>query len=171
MTMAAIGFFHLFSLKKRTIFFKTIFFSTIIILGIISLQRTSPFYFNYMNLLLPKNYLITDAWGYGGYEAAQYLNALPNADQMRVWSDYNGVCLFFNGKCEANFLTMKNIRKESGELDQFDYFVSSRRGAILSHSLWGDLIEDYDSKLIWEMSINNRPGNFIRIYKNAQKSE
>lgn len=165
-TAAAIGIYQFFKLEKKTFLFQIITLAAVVSTGLFSLWTTKPFYFNYMNMLLPQKYLISDAWGYGGYEAAEYLNNLPNANQLHVWSDYNGVCLFFNGKCEANFLTMQNIRQKANGLPHFDYFVSSRRGSILSKSLWTDLREDYKSKEIWNLFINDRPSNFVTIYRN-----
>ena len=153
-------------LDKKSIKIKAAVFAGTIIISITSLWQIKAFYFNYTSGLLPQQYLITDAWGYGGYEAAKYLNSLPEAKNMHIWSDYNGVCLFFNGRCEANYLTMKNIRKRSESVPNFDYFVSSRRGSILSHNLWESLPKEYGSQLIQESIIGGRSENFIRIYKN-----
>jgi 4-amino-4-deoxy-L-arabinose transferase-like glycosyltransferase len=166
LTMAAIGITNLFSLEKKNRLFRAVILAVIIFISISSLWKTKPFYFTYSNVLLPQKYLVSDAWGYGGFEAAQYLNSLPNAENLKIWADYNGTCLFFNGGCEANFLTMHNIRKKEDNMPTFQYFVSSRRGSILSKSLWKDLREDYQSVTIWEKDINNRPNNFIKIYKN-----
>lgn len=164
-TIAAIGIFQIFSLAEKTFLFKTGIFTVAVVISLFSLWGTKPFYFNYTNFILPQKYLISDAWGYGGYEAAQYLNSLPGAKNLRIWADYNGTCLFFNGKCEANYLTMKNIRKKSGVIPHFDYFVSSRRGSILSAKIWKDLQKDYKLETVREFTINNRPENFIKIYK------
>ena len=51
----------------------------LVALNVFSILLISPFYFSYTNDLLPKTYIINGAWGYGGYEAAQYMNNLPNA--------------------------------------------------------------------------------------------
>lgn len=100
---------------------------TLIILAFsfLSLWMIKPFYFNYTNFLLPKKYVITDSWGYGGYEAAQYLNKLPNAKNMAVWSDYSGFCEFFIGQC-----TKSKCNLPEGA-ENFNYFVITRRGEIL----------------------------------------
>ena len=37
--------------------------------------------------------------GDGSYEAGMYLNSLPNSEELKVWSDRNGVCVVFNGYC------------------------------------------------------------------------
>ncbi len=165
-TLSAIGIYQFFKLDAKKLSFRLIVFFAIIIFSLFSLWSSQPFYFNYANLLLSKNYLISDGWGYGGYEAAQYLNALPGAGQMRVWSDYNGFCLFFDGQCEANKVTMKDIQKKSATPPAFDYFISTRRGRILSGTFWDGLKNTYDSRAIWKFIINGRPGNFIAIYKN-----
>jgi len=170
LALAAIGFYQLFSLEKKTLSFGYGIFICLIIAGIISLWQAKPFYFNYTNILLPQQYIIADGWGYGGYEAAQYLNALPGADKMRVWSDYNGFCVFFNGGCLSNTLTMKTILnrgEKSGKLSPFNYFVSTRRGNLLSSSLWNELKENYRSQNIFQLDIGGQPQNFVTIYKNS----
>jgi 4-amino-4-deoxy-L-arabinose transferase-like glycosyltransferase len=167
-TIAAIGIRQFIDATAKKSFYKFGFFITIVFISIFSLWKTQPYYFNYMNFLLPQKYLVSDAWGYGGYEAAEYLNSLPGAEQMRIWADYNGVCVFFNGRCEANYLTMVNIRKKSlPDLPHFDYFVGTRRGNILSNSLWNELHTEYQTINIWNLFINNRPTNFINVYENA----
>jgi 4-amino-4-deoxy-L-arabinose transferase-like glycosyltransferase len=167
LTMAAIGIFQFFSLAKKKLLLKFGILAAVVIVGLFSLWKAMPFYFNYMNFLLPDKYLISDAWGYGGFEAAEYLNNLPDAQQLHVWSDYNGVCVFFNGQCEANYLTMVNIRKKSApELPHYDYFVGTRRGNILSKKIWDTLRAEYQSEEIWNLNINSHPENFIKIYEN-----
>jgi len=164
--MAAIGMYEFFSIATRRSRFKAGIFILAVALSIPSLWLMKPFYFSYMNSFLPTRYLITDSWGYGGYEAAQYLNSLPGAENMKIWSDYNGTCLFFVGDCVANPLTMSNIQKKAQVLPKFDYFVSNRRGAILSRKIWDDLKEKYGSNEIWGFVIGGRADNFIKIYKN-----
>ncbi|KKP65029.1 MAG: hypothetical protein UR60_C0010G0018 [Candidatus Moranbacteria bacterium GW2011_GWF2_34_56] len=64
----------------------------ILIIGIIQLWQIKPFYFSYTNLLLPQKYTIHDSWGHGAYEAAQYLNSLPQAEKLIIWSNSDTVC-------------------------------------------------------------------------------
>ncbi|MEI9967005.1 MAG: hypothetical protein WDN67_05300 [Candidatus Moraniibacteriota bacterium] len=71
--------------------------------------------------------MVTGAWGYGGYEAAQVLNALPNAKNLVVWSDYDGFCPFFVGKCMRG-TTVKKYG--AGDYRGIDYFVMTRRGKL-----------------------------------------
>ena len=41
--------------------------------------------------------------GEGSIEAANYLNALPGAGEMTIWSDKGAVCEAFIGKCLIDF--------------------------------------------------------------------
>ncbi|MDP3957382.1 MAG: glycosyltransferase family 39 protein [bacterium] len=145
----------------------TVIFVVIAAFSLISLVASQPFFFNYANGFLPKKSLISDAWGYGGYEAAQYLNGLPGAENLLVWSDYEGVCEFFVGKC-----MIKQYKYSSRQ--KIDYAVITRRGDILynpNHSRWlkeGNLsmkqaYDDPDPD--WLLEIDGRPENFIKVVK------
>jgi len=105
--------------KEKKYWFEVSTFSLIIILSFV-LFNIRPFYFSYASSLLPQKYHIDyKDMGIGSYEAAIYLNALPNAKEMNIWSDKKGVCIFFMGECYSEF--DKNILKES----IFDYYVIS----------------------------------------------
>jgi hypothetical protein len=144
-----------------------IFTFLILFLSLNSLYLAKPFYFNYTNALLPQENIISDAWGYGGYEAAQYLNALPQSKELTIWSDYYGVCEFFVGKCITDYTLV------TGKYT-IDYYVLTRRGEIRyrqGQSKWelpeGIKVLPYyeNSQPIWKLNINNRPQNFIKIIK------
>ena len=60
--------------------------------------------------------------GDGSYQAAQYLNTLPNASEKRVWTDKNGVCVFFVGKCHSSLDFKQYLQAEY----VFDYYVVSK---------------------------------------------
>ncbi len=152
--------------KRKDNLVKLLASFTLIVFSLISLLLIRPFYFNYTSNFLPKNKLITDAWGYGGYEAAQKLNSLPNPQELTVWSDYYGFCEFFRGKClmdykfdEANF--------------KIDYYVITRRGEIRYNfdNYWlnrgGIQIQKIyaNPDPFWSLFINGRKGNFIKIIK------
>lgn len=141
----------------------------VVISSVFSLWQIKPFYFDYTNSLLPKQYLITSSWGEGGYEAAKYLNSLPNAEKMTIWSDYSGVCEFFKGTC---------IKVYQMEKTQFkiDYYVLTRRGEINyqpSRPRWRKpgfgFVEAYKyyekNNPVWSLYIDDRPANFIKIFK------
>lgn len=138
-----------------------------LVASVASLLLIYPFYANYANTLLPKQALVTDAWGYGGYEAAEYLNTLPNASELTVWSDYYGVCEFFVGKC----LTAYTF---DGKAIQPDYYVLTRRGRIRYSSRYDRWEEKsgltayryYDrADPAWSLEIDNRPGNYVKVFK------
>ena len=141
-----------------------IFYSGIFLFSILSLSSSVPFYFNYTNSLLPKRNSVTTGWGYGGYEAAQYLNALPNAKSLVAWADYEGFCKFFVGKCIRGSAAKKY---GNGDFDSIDYYVVSRRGSKLQKKLWSDMRKSgaADPDSVWELLILDRENNFIRIHK------
>ena len=141
------------------------FIAVLVIVGIssLSLWFIKPYYFNYTSNLLPKDRIITGAWGYGGYEAAQILNALPNSTNLKVWSDYWGVCYFFNGTC-IQASGYNNYMGKSEE-NTIDYYVMTRRGAIANNKIWNILKEDLSEKPMWKINIDGRPKNFVSIYK------
>ncbi len=153
-----------FILEKIKEKYKFAVLSGIIILSSISLWLIKPYYFNYTSDLLPKDRIITGAWGYGGYEAAQYLNALPNSKNITVWSDYWGVCYFFDGTCVKSS-GYNNYMKKS-EDKKIDYYVMTRRGEITNNKIWNALRENSLDKSVWEINIDGRPKNFVKIYKN-----
>ncbi len=137
--------------------------------SMLSLGAIHPFYANYANALLPKKALIADAWGYGGYEAAQYLNALPNASELTVWSDYYGVCEFFVGKCLTAYTFNGNEIRP-------DYYVLTRRGEARYMSrfdrwerLSGLTAHRYYRQTaispVWSLEIDDRPGNYVKVFK------
>ncbi len=142
---------------------------TVILGSTASLITIYPFYANYANVLLPKDALIADAWGYGGYEAAQYLNMLPNATELTVWSDYYGVCEFFVGKCLTAYTFNGNEIRP-------DYYVLTRRGEARYMSrferwerLSGLTAHRYYRQTaippVWSLKIDDRPGNYIKVFK------
>ena len=164
--LAAMGFWYL--SEKITLKGKYIWITCFILVASCgSLFWIKPFYLNYTNNLLPKSEILSDAWGYGGYEAAQYLNSLPEAKNLTVWADYYGVCEFFVGKC----LTAYTF---DGNTTQPDYYVLTRRGNI-RYSTRTALREKtsglvaykyYDSQdFSWKLIIDEHPENFIKVVK------
>jgi 4-amino-4-deoxy-L-arabinose transferase-like glycosyltransferase len=122
-------------------------------LNIASIMMITPFYFSYTNDLLPKKYIISGAWGYGGYEAAQFLNAMPNAKKMTLWTDVYGVCEFFEGKC---------IHKAKVDTDKYkiDYYFRSLQATVplkFSHPM--------EDEPVWRMRIDERPKSFLKLQK------
>lgn len=147
---------------------KIIATAVILIFSMTTLWQVKPFYFNYENFLLNKKQQITDAWGYGGYEAATFLNFFPNARELKVWADYRGFCAFFVGTCIRE-------RDISGEYDsQVDYFIKTRRGSIIFNKRWENIKEFYiddSAEPAWQMQINGQTKNYVKIYKNLYKKQ
>lgn len=134
---------------------------------ILSLIGSVPFMANYTSALLPPHRNIQHAWGYGGYEAAQYLNQLPNAKSITLWSDYFGVCEFFVGRCVTDY----NFNKETVIPN---YYVLTQRGKIRYISFyrrWERLsglraYQYYDNPHpVWSLIIGQRPTNSIRVFQ------
>lgn len=122
-------------------------------LNIASILMISPFYFSYTNDLLPKKYIISGAWGYGGYEAAQFLNAMPDAEKLTLWTDVYGVCEFFKGKC---------IHKAKVDVSKYkiDYYFRSLQATVplkFSHPM--------EEEPVWRIRIDERPKSFLKLHK------
>ena len=116
--------------------------------------------------LLPKKYYLNlKDMGSGSYEAAQYLNSLPDAKKITIWSDKKGVCTFFAGSCSTS-LTLSNLRSS-----RFDYFVlssgrESRTTKMTVLETFNGLTFDklYSSNnWIYKLELGNRPGNYVKI--------
>lgn len=141
----------------------------LIIISAYSLNFIRPFYFSYASDLLPRQYVLNlKDMGDGSYEAAQFLNSLPDAHNLIVWTDKRGVCAFFIGSCHSGFDFDKNKTL-------FDYFVVSsgrenRTSKMTLNRVNGGNttlfrldklydIQDTDFKL----EIGNRPNNFVKV--------
>ena len=136
--------------------------------GICTLAQAKPFYFNYTSPLLQKQFVIHDAWGYGLYEAAEYLNSLPEDQPIYVWSDRNGICQFLeHPKCVSGY----RLDREKTPLK---YMVVSKRGIERGYMpYWSGAaketripIMDYvgiEARAVWRLDILGRPDNFIMV--------
>lgn len=149
---------------------KTLAYLALIIISIYSLNFIRPFYFSYASDLLPKEYVLNlKDMGDGSFEAADYLNKLPNAENLSVWTDKRGVCTFFIGRCRSG-----NDYKKS-EI-YFDYFVvSSGRESrttkmIAPRAIVNKELIRFDelygrSDYVFKLEIGGRPNNFVKIIK------
>ncbi len=163
--LAAIGLYDLISVFSKKFAVRVLVSIFLIAVSMVSLFLAKPYYFNYTNFLLPRDKIIVGAWGYGGYEAAEYLNKFDDADKITVWTDYYGVCEFFKGKCITD-------QKIDLEKYQIDYYVITRRGGI-RYNMGSDINQNsvkagkYYTKEdpIWQLNINNRPQNYIKIFE------
>lgn len=141
----------------------------LILIGITTLSETRPHYLGYASELLPQKYIVdVKDMGDGSYEAAQYLNTLPDAENLFIWTDKKGICAFFIGKCDSFYdtLSFKNSPK-------IDYFVvsASRKNKIIGetknkNSLPYNFEEIYNSpNSEYSIFIGNREKNYIKILK------
>lgn len=150
--------------ESRRALFAPIATLVLIVLSSWTLYLAHPFPLNYTSPLLNKHFALHDGWGYGQYEAAQYLNALPDADRLLVWSDRNGLCQFLDGpRCLSRY-------KIDVEKNSVDYFVLSKRGQernyIARDKVSGQPLFEYTSAIprsVWRLNILDRPDNFIVI--------
>jgi len=164
--VAAIGLAHILSLEKIRRFVP-LFVAFLVILGVslASLFLVKPFYFAYNSALLPQKYFVNlKDMGDGSWEAAAYLNALPNAKELTVWSDKGAVCAVFKGNCKIGF-TQKDLKNAN-----FDYVVvsSGRKSRSLKLSHPGSDPIDFKTAYQTEetaatITIGNRPNNFVKV--------
>lgn len=146
------------------------FISILASLGIATLSIT-PFPLSYASSLLPDRYH-TDVkdMGPGSYEAASWLNEQPNASELVIWTDKDGVCKFFIGKCRRGFGNYDERRQEG-----LDYIVvSSGRESRTSKIVIGQTNSGvptirYDQYYRKEtpahkILINGRESQFVKIY-------
>jgi len=164
LALAGFGFYELAAwlrLKERYVAVLAI---AVIFLSGLSLWKSQPYYFNYTTDLLPKQYSFSKSWGYGGYEAAQFVNAQLKDKEIPVaWSDYDGFCPFFRGEC-----LYPNSPRWAGQerLDAIDYYVLSYQGEKKNTSSAQILQKAYPgSKLVWNLDIDGRPENYVHVYK------
>ena len=147
-----------------------------LILSIGTLYFARPFFISYDSPLLPEKYY-TDLkdMGTGSYEAAEFINSLPNPEELQVWTDKKGVCPFLKAKCYSGFAYPK-LRAAN-----LDYaIVSAGRSArtkkmVTPLTIKKDLIrfdtlyDRDDEKVVYKLEINGRPRNFIKVIKLDQE--
>jgi 4-amino-4-deoxy-L-arabinose transferase-like glycosyltransferase len=142
----------------------------LLVLGTFTLI-TTPFPLSYASSFLPARYH-TDVkdMGAGSYEAATYLNTLPGAKDMLIWTDKDGVCKFFVGRCSSSqsYLTLR----ERG----LDYIVvSAGRQSRTGKMMAGDIANNkpgiirfdryYDRENpVYEIDINKRPSHYVKVF-------
>lgn len=163
--LSAIGIGELAGIRNIPRVFRPAATLAVILLSVLSLWMIKPFYFNYTNALLPKNNLIAGAWGYGGYEAAQFLNNLPDARNNFVIADYPGTCPFTISRCtDISNDNRKEVIEFLNKNESNVYFVFTRRGQ-MRWGYIGQFIAAKKKAPLWELVIGGRPGNFIKVYR------
>ncbi len=139
--------------------------------GIGTLVMT-PFPLSYASILLPKH-LHTDVkdMGPGSYEAAQWLNSQPNAKELTIWTDKDGVCKFFVGQCRRGFGNYAKYRYEG-----IDYVVvSSGRESRTTNMVVNQVNSGVDDVIRYDqyykrtdpahqILINGRTSQYVKIF-------
>lgn len=168
MIMAGIGLKNFREISRTGTSFSVILCFLTIVAGIWSFHFIRPFYFSYASSLLPQKYVLNyKDMGDGSYEAAEFLNSLPEADDKILWTDKRGVCYFFTGKCLNDY----NLK----EGQRIDYFAVSagRKNRTEKLILTKGRENTYDLSLneLYErqdyikiIEIGGRPGNYIKIF-------
>ena len=143
--------------------------------------HAAPYFSSYSSLLLPRS-LVTEYkdMGDGLYEAAAYLNALPNATSLTVYTDRTPLCRFFVGTCLTGFANTKLMFKHTTE--HYDYIVVHSSNQARVHRFADPLLAAphpntdalrlvrYDRAYDFpdpdhSISIHDRPGQIIKIIR------
>lgn len=167
-----LGIFHEKYLKKSR--FANLSYFILIAAATASLYSAKPFFISYDSSLLPKKYY-TDLkdMGTGSYEAAEFINSLPNADRLKVWTDKRGACSFMKAKCLSGFDYME-FREEgidyaivsSGRESRTKklvgtYIYTNKKGLIRFDKLY----DKDDEDVIYKLEINGRPRNYVKVIR------
>jgi len=130
----------------------------------VPLFSVKPFYMGYASRLLPSQYYLDiKDMGDGSYEAAQYLNSLPNSKNLKIWSDKQGVCVFFVGRC------FTSLSASFFANNQLDYFVVSSGRESRTIAMSRKFINILDFQKIYPLAGDNslaiagRKNNYVKI--------
>lgn len=164
--------------KKKKVLAISSILAFLMLVNSLSFYYSAPFYISYSSELLPKKYYIDlKDMGTGSYEAAEFLNSLHDAENLKIWTDKRGVCNFFHGKCFSgfDFSRMKEVN--------FDYVVvsagrESRTTKIMEGLTKGrknnnkniDSTKYFDQyytlqeEPVFQLFINGRPGQYVKVF-------
>jgi len=159
--LAAIGISELLKIEKIGKYLKLpAAYASVILILLSSLFFIQPNYFAYSSEILPDNFLVNlKGMGEGSYEATDYLNNLPNAQNIAIWSDKATACDQFVGSCYWN-------KSQPTKVDY--YIVSTDRKSRTLKSISFDLTSAYENEHpAFEVLIGNNPNNFVKVIKSA----
>jgi len=157
---------------------KNSLYTTLTIVVLISscytLFTIKPHYFSFSSPLLPERYIVNPKdMGEGSYEAGTYLNSLPNAKDLKVWSDRNGPCVVFEGYCNASphekYFTVNGTDYDyyvisRGSEYRITYLTQERLKKVPTYPLRLDRLYDLAAdQAIFETHPGDRSANYIRI--------
>ncbi len=159
---------HAIVATNKNLILKTLL-ALFIISGIWTLTKT-PFPLSYASLLLPKEEVLdVKDMGAGSFEAATYLNNLPHAEKLTIWTDKSGVCVFFVGRC------LSSPGKKTLADPLVDYVVlSSTRKERITNMTTNRVAENPNliplpslythNNAVYTLAINGRPNHFVKIF-------
>jgi 4-amino-4-deoxy-L-arabinose transferase-like glycosyltransferase len=168
----------LFFLNKFSKKHYTIAITSIVIgISLMSSWRAKPFYLHYTNATNIHDTVVNEAWGYGGFEVAQYTNKLPNAENLNIWVDREG----FGEFAVSNIFT-RNKAYPFNKEDNIDYIVLTEGGNRIYERMRHEvtmgkstersrkmitspLLEYYTKVPEYEICIHNNPKNCTRLIK------
>ncbi|HLM83896.1 MAG TPA: glycosyltransferase family 39 protein [Candidatus Bathyarchaeia archaeon] len=169
--VAAIGISQLMEMKKikRYLSLPAAYAASIVVL-LGSLFIVNPNFLAYSSEILPKNFIVNlKGMGEGSFEAASFLNNLPDAQKLTIWSDKGAVCEAFVGKC---FIGYTKNTLESGK--KIDYFVVSTdrqsRTSKMSKSRQDviDFKKAYNTDdYVFQILINHNPNDYVKVLKSS----
>lgn len=178
--IAALGLYRFMNLKKiKKFVLRKTFLSCVILIAILSISLFSikPYFFSYASSFLPKNNILNMMdMGDGSFEATHYLNALPDAKNITIWTDKVASCELFIGKCYANLQPeivadpdIDFFVVSSGRIYKATYFAGGRLSA--EKAAYFRKIYSSDSGFEHKIEIDGRPNNFVKVVKNEIPSE
>jgi hypothetical protein len=157
--IAAIGIYKFLELTKLTATkHKIATIVAVTVFSLIGIFSSRPHFLTYSSSLLPVDFITNfKGMGDGSFEAGQYLNTLPNARELNVWSDKGAVCAVFVGRCYTGY-DAKTIKKVA-----FNYYVVStdRKSKFLKRL---DFEKAYDTQNYDHITIlDGRPNNYVKV--------
>ena len=180
--IAAIGLSQMLEFEKVKKYFARRGFQGLIFLLIVvsswSLYLIKPFYLEYSSIFLPQKYLLNaDNSCDTSWEVSQYLNNLPDAQNLYIWTDSRQVCEKFVGRCAFG------LRDWISSEVNFDYFVvplaeqssqlacKNNSNAIKIGASLLDTTDLYaqDKNYDFKISIDGREVTTIKVIKNNKK--
>ena len=137
----------------------------------------APFGLHFTNIINFTNRSVTMVQGHGGYEVAQFLNAQPNASQLRIWTDRGGFKPFFAGiffdadkrpeAAHAHYLVLTDGGyKMYIEQTQLPYLKPADQAAFIAKYAW--LKPYYQQLPEWELHLGHNPRSYVRIVRTAE---
>jgi 4-amino-4-deoxy-L-arabinose transferase-like glycosyltransferase len=160
-------------LQKR----KTLLMGVVCSMILVSISQIPVRYpYNFTNQLNRNKVNLTEAWGFGGYEAAQYLNNLENSENLTIWVDREGVAEFVNGNVlwradenpfeyegSIDYLVLtwggEKIYRKHGEVHDSENIYSNTANTTPIFEYYSGQFQ----KSIFEKKINGIDSNYVRV--------